>query len=902
MAPAVLTLRTRIAGTLALALLAYFGSILNLPLVFGVTFIFGSIMAMFAIALLGTLPGLLVGFAGGLYTVVLFGHPYALIIFSMEALVVGLLYRRGMKNLVLADLSYWLAIGIPLVLSLYVGVIGMDWTPAGLIALKQPLNGLFNALIASLILLGLQLYWRNAFRLGLPAPKLPSILFHTVLTLVLLAGTIPIIHKAHDHRALEEAFLNEKMGDTVQRLTRTFETQGPLDVSLQQALLNEAQTASGMTLALLDADGHAIAHAGKLGSTDKPGNYKALTDELSIWLPSGKIPTMKRWKQGYYQYRLPVPGTHTTLMAETSAAPLIEETERDQLYLFAFLSALLLGGILIARMTSQWLTRPLSALEASSSQLSKQIAEGAHPVLPVSPIQEYDNLSNALRNMAEQLADNFHELHRIQNSLEDQIQARTSELKNSQQLLLHMLETSPIAARIAHMGGHKVIYSNPRYVKLINADDAQGLDPATYYAHPEDYDDVLNRLNRGEQIFDRLIELTIPKTGTKWTLASYLPIQYQGESAVLGWFYDITELKQAEMLLKDQAQRTQAILDNAVDGIITIDQNGLVSSINKSAMKIFGYTPAEVIGQNVMMLMPEPYSGTHDDYLHNYITSGHAKIIGIGREVAGQRKDGETFPMNLAISEISHNGQRMFIGMVRDITEQKLAERMKNEFVSTVSHELRTPLTSISGSIALINSGTLGELPEQIKVMLDIAYKNSLTLANLINDLLDMEKIAAGKLTFNLQKQAIQPLLEQAIAANKNYGEQYGVHYALTKPADGIQVLADAQRLIQVLSNFLSNAAKFSPVGSSVEIEAQTMGNRIRVSVIDHGPGIPANFRGRIFQKFTQADASDTRQKGGTGLGLAISKELIEHMGGSIGYESEPGQGSTFFFELLVQS
>lgn len=254
--------------------------------------------------------------------------------------------------------------------------------------------------------------------------------------------------------------------------------------------------------------------------------------------------------------------------------------------------------------------------------------------------------------------------------------------------------------------------------------------------------------------------------------------------------------------------------------------------------------------------------------------------------------------MELSVSEISHNGKRVFIGMVRDITERKRMERMKNEFVATVSHELRTPLTSISGPISLLLGGALGELPESARKMLEVAHKNSLRLANLINDLLDMEKIAAGKMPFELSTQEVMPMVEQAVHLSQPHAAQYQVKLSLVERADGVQVRVDGQRLQQILTNFLSNAAKFSPKDGSVQVGVKKLDGQVRIRVSDDGPGIPTEFRSRIFQKFSQADSSDTRQKGGTGLGLAIAKELAEKMGGRVDFESEHGQGSIFYVDL----
>lgn len=240
------------------------------------------------------------------------------------------------------------------------------------------------------------------------------------------------------------------------------------------------------------------------------------------------------------------------------------------------------------------------------------------------------------------------------------------------------------------------------------------------------------------------------------------------------------------------------------------------------------------------------------------------------------------------------------VGIYTDISQQKKMDRLKSEFVSTVSHELRTPLTSIRGSLGLVAGEVTGELPAQAKALIDIAYSNTERLLALINDILDIEKIQSGEIDFDLKPQPLLPLVEQAISANKGYAERHHVTFTLVEGLPDVMVNVDGERLMQVMSNLLSNAAKFSHADGKVEITVSLENQRARITVIDHGVGVPDDFRGHVFDKFTQADSSDTRHKGGTGLGLSITQSIVEMMRGEIGFDSKPGVGTTFYFTLPV--
>jgi PAS domain S-box-containing protein len=251
-----------------------------------------------------------------------------------------------------------------------------------------------------------------------------------------------------------------------------------------------------------------------------------------------------------------------------------------------------------------------------------------------------------------------------------------------------------------------------------------------------------------------------------------------------------------------------------------------------------------------------------------------------------------------SVPELQSDGSVLWHGFISDITERKKIERLKDEFVSTVSHELRTPLTAISGAIGLLHGEVFGALPAQAAQMTQLAQANVLKLQLLINDLLDMDKLIAGKMQFDIQPQPLLPVIEKSLADNQSYARQYGVSYQLQVDDTDLWVNIDSMRLQQVMANLLSNAAKFSPADTPVTIRVQQQGQQALVRVIDQGPGVSDTFKPYIFGQFSQADSSDIKSKGGTGLGLAISKQLMTRMQGEIGFHSEPGKGAEFYLLL----
>lgn len=390
----------------------------------------------------------------------------------------------------------------------------------------------------------------------------------------------------------------------------------------------------------------------------------------------------------------------------------------------------------------------------------------------------------------------------------------------------------------------------------------------------------------------------IRKDGSRFPVLLCVTALFNQKNEITGFvgvIRDLSEQKKFQKAIQEGENRFSTLVKNALDSVITTDNDGIIQSFNQASEKIFRYSMHDILGKNVKSLLDDAEASTLLTFLSK---NDVGEFNGISKEILGKRKNGEFFSAEISISQVVFDGLPWFIWIIRDITERKKLDRLKDEFVSMVSHELRTPLTSIKGSLSLILGGKSGPINPQTEKLLEIALRNSNRLAAIVNDILDIEKIEAGSLVFNLGSYDLIPLIRSSVEFNKPFAEQSRVDLEFQEDFPSLMASVDPQRLIQVLTNLLSNAIKFSPQGSKVIIKAENLQNKIRISVIDQGFGIPEEFHSRIFQKFVQVDSSDQRKKGGAGLGLNISKMIIEKFGGTIGFKSEINKGSTFFIDL----
>lgn len=331
------------------------------------------------------------------------------------------------------------------------------------------------------------------------------------------------------------------------------------------------------------------------------------------------------------------------------------------------------------------------------------------------------------------------------------------------------------------------------------------------------------------------------------------------------------------------AQRQRVIMDNILDAVVTLDEQGRIQEVNAAAAQQFGQKADGLSGQ--------PCEQVLGAALPDLLTQP---------EISLQRSDGTVFPAEIAHRQWTDAERVHHTLVIRDLTERRRVERMKDEFVATVSHELRTPLTSVLGALSLLASGSAGVLPAPAKQLTEVARRNGERLGRLIDDVLDLTKLEGNQMVLQLRPVQLDALLKEAIDAHHGYAQAARVGLRLDIAPGSPQVRVDADRFLQAMANLLSNAVKHSAAGDSVSVSLDWSPSEVRIKVRDQGPGIAPQFRARMFEKFSQADGSDRRAQGGTGLGLYITRILVERMGGRIEVESVAGEGATFMLVFPV--
>lgn len=341
----------------------------------------------------------------------------------------------------------------------------------------------------------------------------------------------------------------------------------------------------------------------------------------------------------------------------------------------------------------------------------------------------------------------------------------------------------------------------------------------------------------------------------------------------------------------------EAFFDHSLDLLFIADPDGRFERVNPAFTELLGYAESELRSRRLTdFVHPDDLQKTLDALDDLRDDSGICRL-----DTRVECADGSVRWLAWRIRR--DPDEAWLYGTARETTREREVDRLKDEFVSVVSHELRTPLTSIRGSLGLALKAS-DDLPEQTARLIEIAEQNSQRLEMLVDDILDIEKIASGDLDFDPEPVAPGAMLQEVADSNRSFADQYEVNLETDDHAADRRIRVDRDRLFQILTNFVSNAIKYSPEGGSVTLSSQPVddGDAVRLAVTDRGEGIPESFRDQIFDRFTQADASTTRRRQGTGLGLSIAKALTEQMGGEIDFVTELGEGTTFFVDFPAEN
>jgi PAS domain S-box-containing protein len=686
-----------------------------------------------------------------------------------------------------------------------------------------------------------------------------------------------------------------------------------LEIGTDESIVRQIDSLNtSIGLQVVDTDGTRAALAGETGEQIFP-DYRGV-EVLSSFRP------------------LKLPGLDWIIMSEIDEAEAFAASDDLIDYLVIIASLIVALTIFGAYYFSLSLTRPLRALGAGAAKLS---AGELEKPIPVHSADEIGDLARNFETMRIAMRKSFAEVEKQKAVLESMISLRTAELEEASAKLTLALSNMPngIATLDSEL---ELTMHNDRFAELLNipkdmvADGKPMRDVVRFQADRGDYGDgspVVLAADQVSQLKKSSNGSAIIQTPEGKTIQLRHVIVDGGSVVTVA--ADITEIKkkehdlqsQNEKLqtmqheLKESEQRIAKIIESSPDGVVTMDRQGIIQSFSNSAEQMTGYFSHEIVGRNIKVLMPKSIALEHDYYLEKYTPGNPSSVVGRRRIVDAVRKDGSIFPLEVAVEEVWLEDELTFIGLMQDITERiemekeirlareeaENASKAKSAFLANMSHELRTPMNAIIGYSEMLAEDAEDEGLDDTLADLQKISAAGKHLLSLINDVLDLSKIEAGKMELFLEDFSVAEMVDDIASTGASLIQKNNNKLEVAVAEDVGEIHSDATKVRQILFNLISNAAKFTKEGTiTLEALPETRDSARWVSFVvrDTGIGIPEEKLDRIFQEFSQADETTTKDYGGTGLGLSLTKRFVEMMGGSVRVESVVGVGSSFIVEL----
>ena len=887
------------------------GNYLKYPIFLNIDFLFGSIFAMLTLQFLGLGRGILAAALIACYTYVLWNHPYAIVIMTVEVAAVGWLTKHRKLGLVLADTLYWLFIGMPLVLAFYYGVMRLPISTAYMTMTKQAMNGIANALVARLIFTACALRWR------LELVSYREIVYNMLALFVLCPVLFLLAFQSRSDFSETDSQIRAKLTQDCRRMA---DIAGTWVVNRRTSVVNLAQMASSRSpkelQPHLEQACKADANFLRIGLLDEGATitaYYPLLDELGQrnigknFADRPFIPELKRSLRPMLSEvvmgRVGTPKPMVTILAPVLrhgayagyvTGILSLEQIRKHLAMTmgeAGLFYTLLdknGAVIMTNRDDQTIMKPFTRSTGTYHQLSEGISQWI-PAVPTNTSisdrwqKSYYVAETTVGDLAEWKLILEQQVAPFQKTLYSRY---ADQLTRLFLILLGALALAKVFSRRAistlEMLGRA---TRDMPVKLAAGEAMLAL--------PE------SRIQETDQLIHNFQAMAVS-----------LSEQYQEVRQINESLERRVDERTKE--LHTESTRLQALLATASDGIHVLDLSGNLVLCSPSFAQMLGYTMEEAAaGLNVTAWDINTPPRELLEQIRSHI--GDPKIF----ETRHRRKDGSILEVEINARGLDLNGQQLVYNSARDITERKHAEaalaaakvqaeeanRAKSEFLANMSHEIRTPLAGVIGTTRLL---TQTKLNREQRHLAEMAEESGRVLLDVVNDILDFSKIEAGQLSLRPVPFDLRRSLEAVAAPYRLLTRERGLHMDVSvDPATPDAVVGDEGRLGQVLRNLLGNALKFTERGGialsvAPEPEASSGSPLLRFSVSDTGIGIDPAYLPRIFDSFSQANSTYSKSHAGTGLGLSISKSLVEQMGGSIRVSSQPGASSTFSFTVRL--